>query len=58
MKIERIITKLGKKISSKIAWKTALIIPRNDEFVVQALDRYDYYEKNSKALKRFNKFEE
>lgn len=30
IKIERIITKLGKKISSKIAERTAMVIPRDD----------------------------
>jgi hypothetical protein len=49
---------LGKKISSKIAEITSTIIPRSDEFVVQALDRYDYYEQSTKSLKRFGNFEE
>jgi hypothetical protein len=43
LKIEKIISKLGKKISSKIAEVTSTITPRSDEFIVQALDRYDYY---------------
>jgi hypothetical protein len=57
LKIEKIISKLGKKISSKIAEVTSTIAPRSDEFVVQALDRYDYYEQSTKSLKRFGNFE-
>lgn len=34
------------------------MIPRSEEFVVQALDRYDYYEHKTKSLKRFGNFEE
>ena len=57
IKIERTITKLGRKIAFKIAERTAMVIPKDDEFVVQPLDRYDYYEQKSKALKRFSRFE-
>lgn len=57
VKIEDIINNLGKKISSRIAEIIFHIEPRSDEFVVQSLDRYDFYDRDSRSLRRFGAFE-
>ena len=57
LKIEAIISSLGKKISSRIAEVIFHIEPRSDEFVVQSLDRYDFFDRESRSLKKFGAFE-
>ena len=42
--IEKLIARLGKRITSRIAERTQRREPDEDEFVVNALDQYDYFD--------------
>jgi len=52
IKIEKLISRLGKKITTRIAEKTSHKDPYEGEFVVMALDEYDYYDDKVNAMKR------
>jgi hypothetical protein len=43
---------LGKKIASRISERTNAVPPKRDEFIVQSLDLYDYYDDRVRAMKR------
>lgn len=53
MKIEKLIARLGKRITSRIAERTTRRVPDEDEFVVNALDQYDYFDSNIHGMKKF-----
>ncbi len=52
IKIEKLISRLGKKITTRISERTSFKNPELGEFVVQAFDEYDYYDERVKAMKR------
>ena len=53
IKLEKLIARLGKKITSRIAERTNRKIPPEDEFLMNALDQYDYYDSEIKGMKKF-----
>lgn len=53
IKLEKLIARLGKKITSRIAERTTRVIPPEDEFLMNALDQYDYYDAEIKGMKKF-----
>lgn len=52
IKIEKLISRLGKKITSRISERTNKKETRADEFIVDSLDLYDYYDDKVRAMKR------
>lgn len=53
VKLEKLIARLGKRITSRIAERTNKIVPAEDEFVVEALDQYDYFDESINGMKKF-----
>lgn len=53
IKLEKLIARLGKRITSRIAEKTYRKVPPEDEFLINALDQYDYYDVSIRGMKKF-----
>ena len=53
IKVEKLIARLGKRITSRIAERTKRRVPDEDEFIVNALDQYDYFDSRIGGMKKF-----
>ena len=56
IKLEKLVARLGKRITSRIAERTSTKPPEDDEFVVIALDQYDYFDERIHGMKKFESF--